>query len=688
MGTPNEGINGTLATGLIGHWDFTDGRLTDVSGNGRDLTMVGTVASVADKDGNENNAIDFDGASKLVTPFADNILEPSISVWFKTDGTYSTKTCVSIRGIGKYFQGFGIFMYGHTISLMTNVGAADVIVNDPYINPHDGNWHNAIAVYNKVEGCFKLYFDKKLIAKKANTANIVYTNTKYIGIGANPSEIYPYYSNDIIDEVRIYDRVLTDGGITTLGEVATGEIAELYEMGVNYTPITKCDTPTFSKPSGSYPQEPFSVTISTTTADADIYYTTDGSEPDETKTLYSEPVIISKTTTLKAIAIKEGFDNSDIAIVQYDLSDTTFVKTKHNIRVLETDLTLVAEIDTYTSFTFQRKLYNAGRFTLILNYYTTNALELTMNRLIMLDNNPYKVGIIKGVKYIQEGNNETLEVTGFELKGIFKQRVTIPNAGQSHQKFSTTNFETILKGLVQKQCIDNTTMKFNRLEVVANTNKGFEFGFETRYKKLDEEIEKISRNAEIGYQVYLDFETKKWKFDIIRSNVVLDENAFLPIFSAEYDNMERQEFESDTSESKNYAIVAGQGEGSDRTIKIVANETNTDIDLDVMFVDARDINDDADLQERGLLKLAESAPTNSFDCDIIDGVPFVYEIDWDLGDMVQIVSKKMGVKITKLVEEVTEFYQVGTDRKINAVFGKATQGIRKYIDTTNDVGID
>ena len=121
MGTPNSGINGTLANGLIGHWDFDNGSLLDRSGNDRNLTKVGTVDSVSDKDGITSGAVSFAGTSN--------------------------------------------------------------------------------SSVNKIQ----------------------------LGLATN----YPYESNDIIDEIRIGDRVLT-GQVDTVGEIATGEIAELYTMGDNY----------------------------------------------------------------------------------------------------------------------------------------------------------------------------------------------------------------------------------------------------------------------------------------------------------------------------------------------------------------------------------------------------------------------------------------------------------------------
>lgn len=74
--------------------------------------------------------------------------------------------------------------------------------------------------------------------------------------------------------------------------------------------------PTFSPSGGTYTSAQ-SVTISTTTSGATIYYTTDGSTPTTGSTQYSSPVMISSTETLKAIAILPGNVPSTIGGASY-----------------------------------------------------------------------------------------------------------------------------------------------------------------------------------------------------------------------------------------------------------------------------------------------------------------------------------------------------------------------------------
>jgi endo-1,4-beta-D-glucanase Y len=82
-------------------------------------------------------------------------------------------------------------------------------------------------------------------------------------------------------------------------------------------------TPTFSPAGGTYTSAQ-SITIACATSGASIRYTTDGSTPtSSTGTLYSGPVTIGATTTLKAIAYAAGFTDSTVAAATYTISSGT-----------------------------------------------------------------------------------------------------------------------------------------------------------------------------------------------------------------------------------------------------------------------------------------------------------------------------------------------------------------------------
>ena len=77
------------------------------------------------------------------------------------------------------------------------------------------------------------------------------------------------------------------------------------------TPAPFAPAPTFSVPAGTYTTVQ-SVVISDTVATAKIYYTTDGSTPTSTSTLYSGPITVNVSETINAIAVAAGYQNSAV----------------------------------------------------------------------------------------------------------------------------------------------------------------------------------------------------------------------------------------------------------------------------------------------------------------------------------------------------------------------------------------
>ncbi len=80
------------------------------------------------------------------------------------------------------------------------------------------------------------------------------------------------------------------------------------------------ETPLFDPPPGEYGQ-PVDVTIASPTDGAAIFYTTDSAEPGAgAGIVYDGPVHLAATTTILAVAVKEGMLPSPIAIATYTIS--------------------------------------------------------------------------------------------------------------------------------------------------------------------------------------------------------------------------------------------------------------------------------------------------------------------------------------------------------------------------------
>ena len=85
------------------------------------------------------------------------------------------------------------------------------------------------------------------------------------------------------------------------------------------TSMEQVKTPTFSEAEGTVASGT-TVTISTETSGATIYYTTDGSTPSSTSGTQGTSVTINATTTIKAIAVKTGMADSEVATATYSVS--------------------------------------------------------------------------------------------------------------------------------------------------------------------------------------------------------------------------------------------------------------------------------------------------------------------------------------------------------------------------------
>lgn len=83
-------------------------------------------------------------------------------------------------------------------------------------------------------------------------------------------------------------------------------------------------SPRINPASGIY-YEPIEVTISCATPDAEIYYTTNGSNPTTSSTLYTSPFVLSSSTTVKAISVLDE-NVSDVVSAEYNFVYPTAVQ--------------------------------------------------------------------------------------------------------------------------------------------------------------------------------------------------------------------------------------------------------------------------------------------------------------------------------------------------------------------------
>ena len=101
-----------------------------------------------------------------------------------------------------------------------------------------------------------------------------------------------------------------ENGETPVGDAGNGDAGNGDASSQTIAP------PQFDPPAGTFSTAQ-SVSIRTDTPGAVVHYTLDGNAPNATSPIYGSPISIAKTATLKAIAVKEGWNDSEVQSGNY-----------------------------------------------------------------------------------------------------------------------------------------------------------------------------------------------------------------------------------------------------------------------------------------------------------------------------------------------------------------------------------
>jgi len=219
--------NSNLSSGLVGHWTF-DGpnmatNVADSSGQGNHGSLIGQ-ASTTTVPGRIGQGLYFDGLDDRVSLGSGAPLNIdnnfTIAAWIKVPtGAPTTGMAVAAWGedsVGKrrsmivwnggsgpnklYWSGYGANVAGTT-------------------NIADGQWHHAVITLSSSD-LATVYLDS--VSENSGSVSLAaYTYSgSYIGDTPLVGDAISEYFNGTIDDVRIYNRVLS-----------TSEISELYNLG-------------------------------------------------------------------------------------------------------------------------------------------------------------------------------------------------------------------------------------------------------------------------------------------------------------------------------------------------------------------------------------------------------------------------------------------------------------------------
>jgi sugar lactone lactonase YvrE len=118
-------------------------------------------------------------------------------------------------------------------------------------------------------------------------------------------------------ELELYVEQQANGlALDAMGNLAIGDGGNERVRKVTFVPQTAA--PAFSLAAGTYSGAQ-TVTLTDATKNATIYYTTDGSVPTPSSTKYAGSLSVSKTETLRAVAVSAGAAQSDVSMAAYTI---------------------------------------------------------------------------------------------------------------------------------------------------------------------------------------------------------------------------------------------------------------------------------------------------------------------------------------------------------------------------------
>ena len=225
-----------VTEGLLAYYPF-DGNANDTSGNGSVASVVGATLT-ADRDGNSNQAYFFDGIGDYIKCSIGAYEEVSVSLWYRSDETHQAGNLAQTRQpyptIFRYGGSQPGNRYVSVVLSETNWGNSFNASVDFASGSYDsvdlpgrleqGVWRHVVVIKSASE--LKLYLDGQLVGTDSSTAQLTGTDL-YLGSSSVQTNTANTDFLGAIDDLSVFDRVLTPAEIAKIGDYPTRELTVL-----------------------------------------------------------------------------------------------------------------------------------------------------------------------------------------------------------------------------------------------------------------------------------------------------------------------------------------------------------------------------------------------------------------------------------------------------------------------------
>lgn len=340
---------------------------------------------------------------------------------------------------------------------------------------------------------------------------------------------------------------------------------------------------------------------------------------------------------------------------------------ENNVKIVSYNQNLqrLGVVDVFRSLIWTRRFYSSGEFELHAPLNSRNLALLAENNIISKREYEDKGGQIVRRISKESGIVENIAiddtVNEITAKGRFLSSIMDRRAIKT-----VINFNGTVEAGMRKLVTSVTPLPFLQLGTLQGYTQKAQF--QVSYKELYTYICKLAKYGNTGFVIRADFKEKVLFFEVYegadRSKSQRERSRV--VFSEIYKNLNGVTYVFNNQNTKTCAIVAGEGEGTARTLVTVGGGSGWD--LREVIVDARDVQKDDDmtqtqyietLKQRGNEKLAEYGIIEAMEAQTKPFVNFTYREDYDLGDIVTVEKKMWGIEMDKRITEVQEIYENG-----------------------------
>lgn len=344
--------------------------------------------------------------------------------------------------------------------------------------------------------------------------------------------------------------------------------------------------------------------------------------------------------------------------------------------VLDENFDTLGSVPLFRTLIWARRYEKLGCFEL---YTSKNYFDLLNSGRYLYRNDAEELGVIDEVNYAQDENGAREAYA----KGNFGEKLLTDRVIESTVSL-TGNVETAMRSLVDRTAINpadnDRIIKHLRLGEVSGIEGTIDA--QTTGDNLSEKLYEIGNTQEISHRVRYDYLTNDLAFEVWQGKDRRDtqeENSWA-IFSNSFYNIRNVVYNRCSSSYKNFAYVAGAGEGANRVVVTVDLRLPGE-ERHEIYVDARDLQEKdeagnpiplstykAQLIQRGREKLAEYRKVETVNSGVDSNANLVYKKDFDLGDYCTYINTEINIATDKRITEVMETYEGGAT-ELSVTFG-------------------